>query len=79
MVMMIMRAMDTNQMNRFMWGPTWRNFVDSAEASVFHMMAWLLTPRQIPNEEMGKRRRNGHFLSPGSMLSSEAYTESLSD
>jgi hypothetical protein len=37
----------------------------------FHIIVWLLTPRQIPNEEMGKRRRNGHVLSSGSTICSE--------
>jgi len=32
---------------------TWRNLVGSAVARVFHIMAWLLTPRHIPKVEMG--------------------------
>lgn len=40
-------------------------------ASVFQRIAWLVTPRQIPNDETGNLRRNGHCLSCGSTISSE--------
>ena len=70
---MATRATEMHQRIKFIAGLKWRNFVEGVMARVFHIIAWLLTPRQIPNEEMGNRSRNGHCLSSGRRISSEAY------
>ena len=69
--MMTTRATAMHHRTRFTSMLMWRNFVEAEVARVFHIIAWLLTPRQIPNEEIGKRRRNGHVLSSGSTICSE--------
>lgn len=64
--------MEMYQRTRFIVRLKWRNFVEAELARVFHSIAWLLTPRQIPNEDIENLRRNGHLLSSGSRISSEA-------
>lgn len=66
------RAIEMHHKMRFTVRLMWRNFVEAVVARDFHIIAWLVTPRQIPNEEMGNRRKNGHKLSFGSSISSEA-------
>lgn len=62
----------------FTTGLTCRNDVGGADASVFHSIAWLLTPRHIPNALIGNRSRNGHFSSLGSTVVSVALSVSSS-
>lgn len=50
---MAMRATEMHHRTRFTFRLKWRKFVEAEVARVFHIIAWLLTPRQIPNEEMG--------------------------
>lgn len=69
------RATEMHHRTRFMVRLKWRKLVEAEVAKAFHIIAWLLTPRQIPNEEIGYRRRNGHCLSSGSSISSEDYQE----
>jgi len=67
--------MEMHHKTMFTLGLTWRKLVEGEVARVFHKMAWLLTPRHIPNEAIGNRRRNGHFLSSGSINSSDGCIE----
>lgn len=55
---------------RLIYGGMWRNFVAGLVARFFHRMAWLLSPKQIPKQPIGNRRRNGHISSLGSNMSS---------
>ena len=55
---------------RFIKGLMWRNFVAGLVARLRHNTAWLLRPRQIPKHPIGNLRRNGHFSSFGSRMSS---------
>ena len=63
---------DIHQSTRLIIGLTCRKFIDGDVANVFHKIAWLLTPRQIPKDDTGKRRRKGHNLSSGRTNTSDA-------
>lgn len=65
-------ASDTHQSTRLIMGLTCRNLIDGDVANVFHKMAWLLTPRHIPKDDMGKRSRKGHNLLSGRINTSDA-------
>lgn len=69
---MALRATDMHQRTRFMFKLPWRNFVEGELARAFLIIAWILTPRQIPKEEIRNQRRNDHFLSSGRILCSKA-------
>jgi hypothetical protein len=49
--------------------------VGDDDAIVFHRIAWLLTPRHIPNADTGKRSRNGHVLSDGGTSSDDDWAQ----
>lgn len=65
-------ASDIHQSTRLIIGLMCRNIVDEDVANVFHKIAWLLTPRHMPKDDMGKRRRKGHNLSSGRTNTSDA-------
>ena len=62
----------SSQIERLIMGGIWRNRVAGLDARARHRMAWLLRPRHMPKQPIGKRRRNGHFLSFGRSMSSES-------
>lgn len=61
-----------SQIKMLMKGVMWRNLVAGLVAKARHRMAWLLKPRHMPKQPMGKRRRNGHVSSFGRSMSSES-------
>jgi len=70
---MPINAIEMHQRTRLTVRLICRKLMDGDVANVFHKIAWLLTPRHIPNEDIGKRRRNGHFLSSGRTNSSDDW------
>lgn len=48
-----MRATEMDHMKRFIARPMWRNFCEGEVAAALHMVAWLLIPTQMLNEEIG--------------------------
>ena len=57
----IIRAMDMNQNIKLILRLMLRNLVEGDVAIAFHRIVWLPTPRQIPKDEIGNRRINGHL------------------
>lgn len=53
MAMVRIKATEMNQRTSLIQSGMWRNLVGSAVARVFHIMAWLLTPRHIPKVDIG--------------------------